>query len=104
MVKKRSLRRQGDVATRSKTVRFASRRRLNDFKSTSDRRRPDVGPTKDDVALTSSRRQLVMWVDQRNSSYSACDEKFIEKVGKMDRPVLDRFSCKILLFDIFNHS
>ena len=61
MVKKRSLRRQGDVATRSKTVRFASRRRLNDFKSTSDQRRPDVGPTKDDVALTSSRRQLVMW-------------------------------------------
>ena len=45
-------------------MRFASRRRLNDFKSTSDRRRVDVGPTKDDVALTSSRRRLVMWVGE----------------------------------------
>ena len=43
-------------------MRFASRRRLNDFKSTSDRHRVDVGPTKDDGALTSSRGRLVMWV------------------------------------------
>ena len=59
------VRRQGDVATRSKTVtlyvKATSKRRLNDFKSTSDRRRVDVSPTKDDIALTSSRRRLAMW-------------------------------------------
>ena len=65
MVAERSLWRSSDVNVTSlqgkKWLHFTSRRRLNNFKPTLDRRRQDVGPTKDDVALSSCRRRLVMW-------------------------------------------